>query len=313
MRFTHKFNAHQLDQSSPGKGKGFFGFSVRKRYTNGPFPNNIPTRVAILPLLHRLFLLLVLVSILAACSITPDDEDETAGMTAEEIYAEAKEYLDTKDYESAAKFYERLESRYPYGFYAEQAQLDVIYAYYKDNEPESAIVAADRFIKLHPNHPRVDYAYYMRGVASYDSDQSLVNKIFKQNPDERDPKSGRRAFKYFTELATRFPNSKYTPDAIQQMYNIRNGLADYEIFVIDYYMQRKAYVAVVNRAKYVLKNYQGTPAIPHALGSMVKGYHNLGLDDLANDAWQVLKINFPKHELTRQLQDYLPPKPSSGA
>ncbi|MCG6935981.1 MAG: outer membrane protein assembly factor BamD [Proteobacteria bacterium] len=276
------------------------------RYTTARFTTRSPLQGYTLSLLHRLLLLLALCCVISACSLTPDDEDETAGMTAEEIYAEAKQNLDNKDYEAAAKLYERLESRYPYGFYAEQAQLDVAYAYYKDNEPESAILAAERFIKLHPNHSRVDYAYYMRGLASYDSDQSLINKIFRQNPDERDPKSGRRAFAYFAELASRFPDSKYTPDAIQRMHNIRDGLADYEVFVIDYYMQRKAYVAVVNRAKFVLENYQGTPAIPNALGSMVKGYHNLGLDDLANDAWQVLKINFPKHEITRQLQDYLP-------
>lgn len=262
---------------------------------------------------YRLYLTLLLLLALSACSLTPDDEDITAGMTAKEIYAEAREYLDNRDYENAARFYERLESRFPYGHYAEQAQLDLIYAYYKDNEPESAILAAERFIKLHPNHPKVDYAYYMRGVASYDSDQSFINKIFKENPDERDPKSGRRAFNYFGELARRFPDSKYTPDAIARMVNIRNGLADYELFVIDYYMKRKAYVAVVNRARYVLENYQGTPAIPRALGSMVKGYHGLGLDDLADHAWQVLKINFPEHELTRQLEGYLPATPVSDS
>lgn len=271
------------------------------------------TQVSNLPMLFRLYILLFLAGSLVACGLTPDDEDETAGMTVEEIYQEAKDELDRKNYTAATEMYEKLETRYPYGYYAEQAQLDIAYAYYKDNEPESAILAADRFIKLHPNHPNVDYAYYMRGLASYDTDQTLVNKIFRQDPTERDPKAGRRAFQYFSELVKRYPESKYSSEAIKRMYTIRDGLAGYELHVIDYYMRRKAYVAVVNRAKYILGNYQGTPSIPDALGLMVRAYHELGLDDLAMDSMKVLELNFPEHKVTKDLNGYLPQETTPGA
>ncbi len=249
----------------------------------------------------RLFLpFLLLFFLLGGCAST--EEDETAGMSPAEIYAEAHEKLENKEYEAAAQWFEKLEARYPYGPYAEQAQLEVAYAYYKANEPESAILSAERFIKLHPNHPKVDYAYYLRGLAAYDSDQSFINKIFKQNPNERDPKSARRAFRFFSELVKRFPDSMYADDAIARMYRIREGLAEYELFVIDYYTRRSAFVAVANRAKYVLENYQGTAAVPRALAAMVNAYVEMGLNDLAQDALKVLEMNYPEYKDLKKLR-----------
>ena len=245
-------------------------------------------------------LLFPLLLTLHGCSTSPDADDPTIGWTAEEIYEEAKAELDNGQYETAIQLYERLESRFPYGVYAERAQLEAAYAYYKYNEPESAILAADRFIKLHPNHPKVAYAYYLRGLASFDADQSIMNRIFKHDPTERDPKAARRAFAYFAELVRRFPNSEYSREAIDRMYNIRDGLAKYEVHVINYYLKRKAYVAVVNRATYILENYQHTPYVVDALGAMVEAYHKIGLDDLAMDALKVLQLNYPDHKITQK-------------
>jgi outer membrane protein assembly factor BamD len=251
--------------------------------------------------LPPIVLVLLFVFSLFGCSTSPDADDPTAGWTAEEIYEEAKAELDNGQYETAIQYYERLESRFPYGIYAERAQLEIAYAYYKYNEPESAILAAERFIKLHPNHPDVAYAYYLRGLASFDADQSLMNRIFKQDPTERDPKAARRAFAYFGELVRNFPNSEYSREAINRMYDLRDGLAKYETHVIRYYLKRKAYVAVVNRASYILEHYQDTPYVPEALGTMVEAYHELGLNDLARDALQVLQLNYPDHQITRKV------------
>jgi len=260
--------------------------------------------------LPHLVLLLPLLLGLPGCSSSPDADDPTAGWTAEEVYEEAKAELDNGQYETAIQLYERLESRFPYGVYAERAQLEAAYAYYKYNEPESAILAADRFIKLHPNHPKVAYAYYLRGLASFDADQSFMNRVFRQDPTERDPKAARRAFAYFGELVRKFPHSEYSREAIDHMYDLRDGLAQYEVHVINYYLKRKAYVAVVNRASYILKNYQNTPYVPDALGAMVVAYHEMGLDDLATDALQVLQLNYPDHKITRKAKK-LPLAPAS--
>ncbi|NNF97197.1 MAG: outer membrane protein assembly factor BamD [Halobacteria archaeon] len=260
--------------------------------------------------LPHIVLLFPLLLGLHGCSSSPDADDPTAGWTAEEIYDEAKAELDNGQYETAIQLYERLESRFPYGIYAERAQLEAAYAYYKYNEPESAILAADRFIKLHPNHPKVAYAYYLRGLASFDADQSFMNRVFRQDPTERDPKAARRAFAYFGELVRKFPNSEYSREAINRMYDLRDGLAKYEVHVINYYLKRKAYVAVVNRASYILNNYQNTPYVPDALGAMVVAYHEMGLDDLATDALRVLQLNYPDHKITHKVKK-LPLAPAS--
>lgn len=245
---------------------------------------------------------LLFAAFLAGCASSGNIDDETHGLTVAELYNKAKKLLNDREYESAIQHYETLESRFPYGVYAERARIEVAYAYYKDSQPETAIIAADRFIKLHPNHKNADYAYYLRGLASFDDSISFLDKLFDQEPSERDSKSVRKAFKYFSELIRRFPKSRYTPDSIQRMKDLRESLARYEIHVANYYQRQGAHLAAANRAKYIVENYQGSLSIPDALALMSDSYQKLGMHDLANDAFRVLELNHPKHEKTIQLK-----------
>ena len=229
-------------------------------------------------------------------------DDETYGMTVAQLYQEAKRLLTSGEYVSAIQHYEKLESRFPYGTYAERARIEMAYAYYKDSQPETAIISADRFIKLHPNHPNVDYAYYLRGLASFDNSISFFDRVFDQEPSERDSKSVRKAFNYFAELIKRFPKSRYLADSIKRMKELRENLARYEIHVANYYQRRGAHLAAANRAKYVVENYQGSRSIPDALALMTQSYRKLGMHDLAGDALRVLELNHPKHEKTKELK-----------
>jgi len=240
---------------------------------------------------HSLALLLGI--FVAACGLLPDAEDETRGWSAQKLYSEAKDNLNQRNYATAVKYYQKLEARYPYGRFAQQAQLEMAYAYYKDNEPAQAIGAADRFIKLHPGHPNVDYAYYLRGLANFNDDLGWTGYIGGQDLTERDPKAAREAFEAFKELVTRFPKSRYTPDAIARMNYLLNALASHEIHVARYYMKRAAYVAAANRAQYALKAYPDAPANEEGLVILVKAYDALGINDLRDDAERVLNKNFP--------------------
>lgn len=230
--------------------------------------------------------------LLAACS-AGDKYDPTAGWSAEKLYGEAKDALNDGKYDQAIKYFESLEARYPYGRYAQQAQLEIAYAYYKQGEQASAVAAADRFIKLHPDSPNVDYAFYLKGLTYFNEDLGLFSRFSAQDPTERDPKSTRDSFDAFKELAQRFPESKYTPDALARMKYLVNALASHEIHVARYYMKRGAYVAAANRAQYALKNYPQAPALEEALIIMVQAYGALGIPDLRDDAERVLKRNFP--------------------
>ncbi|RTL43610.1 MAG: outer membrane protein assembly factor BamD [Rhodocyclaceae bacterium] len=232
--------------------------------------------------------------LLAGCSSLPDQVDETVGWNAQKLYSEAKESMSDGAWDRAIKMFEKLESRYPYGRYAQQAQLEVAYAYYKSNEPASAIAACDRFIKLHPNHPNVDYAYYLKGLANFNEDLGLLGALAKQDLSERDPKATRESFDTFKELAQRFPDSKYTPDAMLRMRYLVNALASYEVHVSRYYYNRGAYVAAASRAQGVLKDFPQSPAMEEALFLMVKSYDALKMNDLRDDADRVLHKNFPK-------------------
>jgi outer membrane protein assembly factor BamD len=230
---------------------------------------------------------------LGGCGLLPEVKDETAGWSAQKLYAEAKDNLNSGNYERAVKLFETLESRYPFGRYAQQAQLEVAYAYYKDNEPISAIAACDRFIKLHPNHPNVDYAYYLKGLANFNDDLGLLGKLVDQDLSERDPRAARDAFLSFKELVTRFPDSQYAADSTARMKYLVNALASNEVHVAKYYLKRRAWVAAANRAKEVLKTYPEAPALEEALAIMVVAYDELKLTDLRDDALRVLKLNFP--------------------
>ena len=253
----------------------------------------------------NLRLTLILLSgmfILGGCASSGNIEDPTYGMNAAEIYKEAKTNLQDGNYETAIQFYEKLESRFPYGNYATRAQMEVAYAHYKFDEPEAAIVAADRFIKLHPNHPDVDYLYYLRGLASFGITKSAISEFFGQDQNERDPKSFRRSFEFFAELVKKFPKSRYARDAVQRMTHLRNSLAEYEVHVANYYFGKDAYVAAANRGKYVVENYQRTPAVADALALMVKSYRKMDMPELARDALRVLEVNHPEHPALAQLK-----------
>jgi outer membrane protein assembly factor BamD len=229
---------------------------------------------------------------LAACSFI-DKHDPTAGYSAEKLYREAKEALDSGQYDLAIKRYETLEARFPYGRYSQQGQLEIAYAYYKQNEQASAVAATERFMKLHPNHPNVDYAYYLKGLVYFNEDLGLLGKISRQDRTERDPKAARESFDAFKELVQRFPESKYTPDALARMKYLVNALASHEVHVARYYMKRGAYIAASNRAQYALKNYPQAPAQEEALLIMIQAYDVLGMSELRNDAERVLRKNFP--------------------
>ncbi|MBE2259377.1 MAG: outer membrane protein assembly factor BamD [Candidatus Accumulibacter sp.] len=239
---------------------------------------------------------LFLATLLAGCGLLPDAKDETIGWSANKLYAEAKSALNENSYAKAIKYFEKLESRYPYGRYAQQAQIEIAYAYWKDLEPASAIAACDRFIKLHPNHPNVDYVYYLRGLINFNEDLGLLGAISNQDMTERDPKGARESFDAFRELVTRFPDSKYTPDAIMRMKYLVNALAQLELHVARYYMKREAYLAAANRAQYAVINYPDTPSVEEALFIMVKAYDQLGLNDLRDDAERVMRKNYPDSE-----------------
>ncbi len=236
---------------------------------------------------------LLLGVLVAACGLLPDSEDETRGWSAQKLYSEAKDNLNQRNYATAITYYQKLEARYPYGRFAQQSQLEMAYAYYKDNESAQAVGAADRFIKLHPGHPNVDYAYYLRGLANFNEEIGWVGYLGGQDLTERDPKAARLAFEAFKDLVTRFPKSRYTPDAIARMNYLLNALASHEVHVARYYMKRSAYVAAANRAQYALKAYPQAPANEEGLVILVKAYDALGMSDLRDDAERVLNRNFP--------------------
>jgi outer membrane protein assembly factor BamD len=228
------------------------------------------------------------------CGLLSKEQDETAGWSAQRLYGESKDAMQQKSYERAIKYLEKLEARYPYGRYAQQAQLDVAYAYWKNGERASSIAAADRFIKLYPNHANVDYAYYLKGLVNFNENQGLLSFLDSPDMSERDSRGTRDSFDAFKELVLRFPDSKYTPDAQARMRYLVNSLAQYEVHVARYYMKRSAFVAAANRAQFAVQNYPQAPAIEEAVFIMVKAYDSLGMADLRDAADRVMRKNFPQ-------------------
>lgn len=247
--------------------------------------------------LKNSFALLLLLALLGGCASTQDP----SSWSAQQFYDRAREAMENKDYQSAIKYYEDLEIHHPFSPFTQQSQLEVIYAYYRYDEPESAIAAADRYIKLYPRAEDVDYAYYLRGLVSFDRGMSGLDLWLGLEADKRQPQSARNAFRYFEELIQRFPESEYAADAKQRMVHLRNQLARYELNVADYYFRRGAFLAAAKRAKFVLETYPQTPAIPDALVIMIKAYRRLGVEDLADDAMRVMQLNYPDHEALHQL------------
>ena len=235
----------------------------------------------------------VLITALLIAGCAGLERDETASWTPEEHYAEAKAALSDGLYEQAIKYYEKLESRYPYGKYAQQAQIEIAYAYYKSNDSANAIVACDRFIKLHPNHLNADYVYYLKGLVTFNEDLGLIGKISGEDYSDRDPKGMRESYETFRLLVTRFPDSKYAEDSRRRMGYLINTMASNELHVANYYFNRGAFLAAANRAQYAIKTYPEAPANEQALVMMAKAYEKLNLGDLREDTIKVLRLNYP--------------------
>lgn len=244
--------------------------------------------------MKRSLALLLCALLLAGCGLFSGAEpDETADWSAQRLYSEARDSMNSGAYDSAVKYFEKLEARFPFGRYAQQAQLEIAYSYYKSDETASAISACDRFIKLHPNHPNVDYAYYLKGIINFNRDNSILADLAEEDPTERDPQAARDSFNAFRDLVTRYPNSKYTPDAVARMNWLVNALASHEVHVARYYLKRGAFVASVNRAQYAVKNYPEAPATEEALFVMATAYDRMNMTGLRDDATRVLRQNFP--------------------
>ena len=268
--------------------------------------------------LTRNSIVLLLLAWLQACALLPDQVDETKDWSAQQFYAEASSALAGGNYTQAIDYYEKLESRYPFGKYAMQSQLDIAYAYYKNGDPESAINAADRFIRLHPRNPYVDYAYYLKGVVNFTRNLSFISRFFPTDTSQRDPGAVLESFKDFETLVRKFPQSQYAEDARRRMYYLRNNLANHEVHVARYYMRKSAWLAAANRAKSVVEQFQRTPAVSEALEIMIEAYAKLGLDDLSTDTERVLALNrtngslilpdekkAEKRSITKVIWDYL--------
>jgi outer membrane protein assembly factor BamD len=229
--------------------------------------------------------------LIAGCAL--DGRDETKNWSPDRLYGAAREELEGRNYQKAIGYYEKLESRYPYGRYAQMAQLESAYAYWKDGEPAQALAAVERFIKLHPESPNVDYAYYMKGRINFNEDLGIMGYIAEKDMTERDPKAAQEAFDAFKELVARFPDSRYAPDARLRMRYLVNSLASAEVNVAEYYLRRSAYVAAVNRAQYAMTNYPDTPSIERALKVLAKSYDAMGLTVLRDDALRTLDATYP--------------------
>jgi outer membrane protein assembly factor BamD len=240
--------------------------------------------------------MIVLLSLLAGCWPFGRDKDNDEEQSTEQLlYRSAQTSIRSGNYSDAITKLQKLEARFPFGRYAEQAQLELIYAYFMAYQPEAARAAADRFIRLHPQHPGVDYAYYLKGVTAFNEDRGLLDRFGAADISTRDPSSSRKAFNDFSDLLARFPDSQYAPDARQRMVYLRNLLAHYEINVARFYMRRGAYVAAANRARTVVEHYPQSLSVSDALAVIIEANWRLGLPDAANDALRVLALNDPQY------------------
>jgi len=230
---------------------------------------------------------------LSACGLLPKGSDDSKNVSASKLYAEAREEMDGAHYEAAIKLFQKLETNYPFGTYATQAQMEIAYAHYKAQDAAEALAAVERFIKLHPNHPQVDYMYYLRGLINFNDQIGFMSFIYSQDPTERDPKATREAFAAFKELVDKFPNSKYAPDSIQRMNYLINAMASYEVHVANYYFRRGAYLASLNRAQDAVTNFPTSPAREEALFLMIRDYDKMGMFDLRDDTQRVFQANYP--------------------
>ena len=241
---------------------------------------------------------------LLACSTKP--VDPTAKMSPEQIYAEAKESMSIGAWDKAIPLLEKLEGRAAGTLLAQQAQLDRAYAHFRNSEQAQSVVTLDRFIRLHPASPALDYALYLKGTVNFNDDLGFLSGLTRMDLSERDQKAARESFEAYRQLVTRFPESRYTPDARLRMTYIVNSLAQYEVHVARYYFSRGAYLAAVNRCQAAVQDYSGAPAVEEALAIMAKSYDALNMAQLRDDAMRVLEQSFPQ-------STYLPKNKASGS
>jgi outer membrane protein assembly factor BamD len=234
----------------------------------------------------------ILCALIAGCSTSTPDK--TANWSPNRIYAEAKDEANSGSYEKAVPLYEKLEGRAAGTPLAQQAQLEKAYAQYKSAEQAQAVATLDRFIKLHPSSPALDYALYLKGLVNFNDNLGLFGFVSQQDLSERDQKSAKESFESFRELATRFPDSRYTPDARLRMNYIVNSLAQSEVHVARYYYSRGAYVAAINRAQTAISEYRDVPALEEATFILLKSYDALGMNDLRDDARRILEKSYPQ-------------------
>ena len=255
--------------------------------------------------MQRLFRLsyILLIMTLSGCSSLGgifEEKDPTVGLSASQLYAQGKEFLDAADFNNAIKLFEILEARYPFGKYSTQAMLDISYAYYASNQKDEAIIEINRFIRLYPNHPNVSYAYYLRALSNFDKDANIISRFFGHDPSRYDVTDLKNSFNDFTTVVNRFPDSKYADDSINRLRYIKNQIARNELYIAKYYDKRSANIAAIERVKYMLENYGGTPSSEEGLVILVKNYNDLKLYDLAYDSARVLKKNFPDYRIIKK-------------
>jgi outer membrane protein assembly factor BamD len=244
-----------------------------------------------------LLALLFALTLLGGCAGSDGSKDDTDIWSEAKLYSEATEKLNDADFAKCGKYFEKLEARFPFGPYSQQAQINAAYCYWKAQEQTQALIAIDRFIKLHQGSPNLDYAYYLKGLITFNDDLGWLGKFTGQDLSERDPKAAKEAFESFKVVVERFPNSKYAPDALDRMRYIVNSLAEADVIVARYYYQRGAYLAAANRAQLVIRDYDRAPAVEEALYILTKSYEKLGLTQLSNDSARVFKLNFPDSEM----------------
>jgi len=248
----------------------------------------------------RVVIALFTVLVIAGCSGADSKFDKTTNWSAEQLYADAKAEMASGGWKEARERLTAIESRYPFGVYAQQALLELAYVNWKDGENEQALAAIDRFQQLYPNHPGTDYALYLKGLINFTPASAFMSNLTGQDPAERDPKGLRASYDAFTELIKRYPDSKYAPDATQRMAWLVNAIAMNEVHVARYYYERGAYVAAANRAQTVITDFEGAPAAEEALYVMVLSYDKLNMPELKNDAKRVLDKNYPNSKFMAQ-------------
>jgi outer membrane protein assembly factor BamD len=243
--------------------------------------------------------LLLLALALSGCGMFGDKPDEKKEWTAEQYYKAAKEEFDNHNWELAGRLYEALESKFPYGRFAQQAQMEIAYCYYKQNDTGQVVSALDKFMKLHPNHPNVDYALYLKALANFKEDLGPFARVVRQDLADRDPKAARESFEGFKEVVTRFPESRYAADSRERMAYLIEALARHEVTVAKFYLSRGAYLAAVNRAQDAITRFPNSPGHREALEVMVEAYDRMGMTELRDDAKKVLARNFPGDKMAR--------------